>query len=153
MVKERKLQIGASNLSAREGEAESSPAKSGIRLAHKSNFVRTWSHQLLAPDMYQSPEAVNKNFRDIRTTATWRPSEVMERDFTTTHKSTFLNPKDAKSPDPHPSLTTAEIAKLNEEERVRREAVENMVKTVKNTHGTVASMLKSVSFTYYFLVT
>eukprot|EP01031_Cornospumella_fuschlensis_P031424 gene31424-37982_t len=148
MVKERKIQMGASNLSARDGSIERpldspSSSKSSIKFAQNSNFVRTWSHQLIAPEMYKPPKKDNKNFVDLRTTATWRPSEVKQRDFATTHKAEYLNPSEIKSPEHAPAPSSEEVEAQRAENKVRYDAVENMCKTVKSTHGTVGSMLKS----------
>lgn len=150
MVRERKLQMGATNMSARENSIERPPdspgsSKSSVKFAQNSKFVRTWSHQLIAPEMYKPPKKDTKNFVDLRTTATWRPAEVKLRDFATTHKAEYLNPSEISSPEHAPAPSTDEIEAERAEHKKRYDAVENMCKTVKTTHGTVGSMLKSVS--------
>lgn len=149
--------MGATNLSARDGSIEKpqdSPgsSKTSIKFAQNSSFVRTWSHQLIAPEMYKPPKKDEKNFVDLRTTATWRPSEVKQRDFTTTHKAEYLNPSEISSPEHAPAPSAEEVEAERAESQNQYKAVENMCKTVKTTHGTVGSMLKSVSIYSVFCV-
>jgi hypothetical protein len=140
MVKERKPQTGASNLNS----SRLTSTKNG-KPANESNFVRTLSHRVIASEKHAKPNTTNKKERTIKGAATWGPSEVYERDFTSTHHASYLNPIGIAD-DPHKfrSLTTEQIATQNEENRIRRMAVENMVKIAKSTHGTMASMLRSV---------
>lgn len=147
MVKERKLQSGVSNAPTPRDEAKGGPGSpGGVLFAGKSKFVRTWSHQLIAPEMYKKPDTGNKREVQIKTTATWRPNEVGTRDFTTTHKDTYLNPASIPVVDyGFKESSSEEIAAKNTELKMRQRAVDSMCKLVKSTHGTMAAMLRSVS--------
>lgn len=149
MVKERKHQMGATNLSARAettGPPPGTGQKPGILYATNSSFVRTWSHQLIAPEMYKPPDTGPKGDRRMKVTATWKPGEVANRDFTTTHKGTYRDPRTIQMKEHHDvELSSEDIAALNAAKRERENAVTTICQVVKNTHGTVGSLLRSVS--------
>jgi len=125
MVKERRAQTGATNLSAK-GES----SRSQSRGVSTGNLMNTNGSASLSTSSL---------------TATWKPANVPARDFLTIHKETFQNPKEYKDSLPLPR-TTLQIAEEKLKLQKELEAIDSLCKVVRTTHGTVGSMLRSVSF-------
>lgn len=134
-ARERKANHGTTNLTAR------SERGSIIR----KEFVRSWTHKLISPDVHQPTSAAVDSDHVYTNTATWRPVPLVERSFTTTHSSSYLNPKDQKQPVEHHDISEEELARQREVRADQVEAVEAMCKTAKAHFGTTASMMKVVS--------
>ena len=120
MVKlERKINHGSTNLSTSRSLSDfnnTSGSSSDLLIKPKtsnepSKFYRSWSHKLLAPDMYQ-PTISNTNYRFISKTATWNPAPLYERDFTTTFNTSYGDPRDKPQPIEHKDPTFEEMEEM-----------------------------------------
>jgi hypothetical protein len=135
MVKERKIQTGASNLSARG--PMSSPEKLATSLTHK----------LICPDEFPSSIGDPSKARIIKDSATWRPAAIYSRKFESVAQASFKDPSTLKPP---PTLTHQKSSDEIFAERERSDAAEGgliqFVEFVKSRYGTTASMLRKVKF-------
>lgn len=140
MVRERKHQTGASNLSARtENTATVVSANDS-----KSTFTRAWAHTMIAPDEYKR-KALEETRRELKLSATWKPKEIYKRDYQTVHTESYTDFKDIKVEERFQPKSLEQIAAENARARKRQEAVDNMCHLVRNAYGTVATMLRTVS--------
>lgn len=126
MVKERKAQTGATNLTGGRGELTKTMGRGS------------------STGVLEAPKG-------MALTATWKPSKPPSRDFLTIHRETYQNPKEIKDMEP-PAKTTLQIAEENMRKQSEQEAVDNLCKLVRTTHGTVGSMLRSVSCINFVLL-
>jgi hypothetical protein len=142
MVKERKPQLGTSNLSARSQittDSEISVPKPVTK------FFRSPSHKLLAPEEYKVI-ANHTNERTITDMSTWGTSESMKRDFQTVHKSTYKDPRSqlTSSGGLPKHKTEKEVDQEIALEAKRDLAATKYHTLTKNMYGTTASMFKLV---------
>jgi hypothetical protein len=154
MVRERKPQTGATNLSARSASGKALlpvvpvAADTGGNSTASKVAVRSVAHKLLAPDLYKSTHKTNSEFDDLKITATWTPNDVYKRDFHTVYNDSFVDPKEVDNQTGrHGTMSTLEIAKQTVKRRDEVDSINNMCKLVRASYGTVASMLRSVSTT------
>lgn len=155
MGRERKVQTGSSNLSARMDNSTLSTTASSLNdfpdnSTSKSKYIsRTLTSKLLAPDLHHEKKSEKTITGPAKETATWKPAKVYERDFVTVHNDTFSDPLHRFDP-LHPPKSTFEIAEEAVKKKEEKEAVDNLCKLVRTTYGTVATMLRSVStMTHY----
>ena len=142
MVKERKAQFGATNLTGRSdisgGHVNEStgPAK----------FVRSWTHKLVSPDEYHVRDPNLEKARTIANTATWLPLKIHSRDFNSTSTASFRDPRTV--PVKVKKVRTAlEIEEHNALIASQRVSVTSMCKLATKCYGTTSAMLKSVNNT------
>ena len=135
MVKGRKVQSGSSNLNIQEGDQT---------IKAPTKFFRAPTHKLIAPDVYTLPTSTT-HVRSIESMATWGTSAVHNRDYQTTHTSTF------KDPSTYPEherkgvcLSSIEVQKDHEREAAFIKAMHKLCTLSKNTYGTTSALLKSV---------
>jgi hypothetical protein len=134
-LKERKVNTGATNLTAR------SERGSIIR----KDFYRSWTHKLISPEAHAPPAAAVGHAATYNKTATWRPVALYEREFTTTTTDSFQDPSTLKAPE-EPHAKSEEQLSMERKARSKQvEAVEAFCKTAKAHFGTTAAMLKAVS--------
>jgi hypothetical protein len=144
MVKSsRKVQAGVSNLNIQEVDQT---------LKAPTKFFRAPTHKLIAPDVYTLPKNT-AHVRMIESTATWGNSAIHNRDYQTTHTSTF------KDPSTYPEherkglwLSSIEVEKDHEKEAAFKKAMHKLCTLSKSTYGTTSALLKSV-LCYYNLNT
>ena len=134
-ARERKPNHGATNLTARSERGS----------IIKSEFYRSWTHKLISPDVHQSTSAPVDTDHVYKKSATWRPVDLVERNFTTTHSSSYLNPKDQTPLPDHRERSEEELAHERQVKEDQIEAVNALCKTAKAHFGTTASMMKVVS--------
>ncbi len=134
-ARDRKANHGATNLTAR------SERGSIIR----REFVRSWTHKLISPDVHQPTSAATDSEHIFTNTATWRPVPLVQPNFATTHSASYLNPKDQKQVVEHHERSEEELAHERQVRANQVEAVEALCKTAKAHFGTTASMMKVVS--------
>jgi hypothetical protein len=149
MGRERKVQTGSSNLSARMDNSTISTTASSLSdfpdsSLSKSKYVsKSLTSKLLAPDAHNHEKRSERSVGPAKETATWKPAKVYERDFLTVHKETFSDPGNRFDP-LHPPKSTFEIAEETLKKKEEKDAVDSLCKLVRTTYGTVASMLRSV---------
>jgi len=151
MVKqERKINHGMTNLSTSRSLSELNTTNqinnnnnSNNDESNKTKFYRSWSHKLLAPDMYQPPIS-HANYRCISKTATWNPAPLYERDFSTTFQTSFSDPRDKPPIYEHKELTFEELEQLQALTKKQKESMKVLTDEAKLLYGTTSSMLKSV---------
>ena len=153
MVKqERKINHGMTNLSTSRSLSElnttnqinnNNNSNNNNDESNKTKFYRSWSHKLLAPDMYQPPIS-HANYRYISKTATWNPAPLYERDFSTTFQSSFSDPRDKPPIYEHKELTFEELEQLQVLTKKQKESMKVLTDEAKLLYGTTSSMLKSV---------
>lgn len=152
MGRERKNQLGTSNLSARLDNSTLGSNSSTILTndfgapspAPTGSYVKTLTRSLLAPDSFQAATKTEKSEKK-KETATWKPAKIYERDFGTVHNESFTDPVNRRNPHLPTPKSTYEIAKEQIELREEKDAVDNLCKLIRTSYGTVASMLRSVS--------
>ena len=137
-TKERKVNSGATNLSARTVHSERGTVI-------KPDFVRSWTHKLISPDEYIPKEREIDSTHVYKNTATWRPVPILPREFKTVHTESYRNPKDVPKPFHFELQTPEEINRLKTIEDNKLHAVETLCRTAKAHFGTTASMMKAVS--------
>ena len=146
MVKDRKLQLGVSNLTSRSNHLPDVDIKdnSDIKKPQPTKFYRSPSHKLISPDIYQT--IADPTFvRAIANIATWKRAEVLKRDFTTTHKISFQNPSSIPKKNHDIFSTSFSQNDLQIEKRQRQEvSLRKFCATTKTTYGTIGEMLKLV---------
>lgn len=151
-MKERKAQMGCSNLSARsEGKGETLAPGSNTTVSGVPAFYRSWTHKLVSPDEYIMKDPNLTNARTIKLTATWLPKDVAERSFDTVHSSSYINPKDMPVRQ-RVTHTIKEIDELNENREVQRKSVDNLCRVARKMYGTSQAMMKKVSFQYFTML-
>lgn len=130
MVKERKIQSGATNISARDGTL------------HKlGDFHRSPSHKLIAPGVYKPPTN-NELVRDISITAVWKKDcKPVDSDFHTVHTDSFRDP--STIPPRHFKIkslaeTEAEVVQVKRQDQ----AMDKFLRMSKKVYGTTAGMFK-----------
>jgi hypothetical protein len=139
MVKDRKAQFGATNLSARSD----SSASNGHNTSKPVNFTRSWTHKLISPDVYQQKDNNPDNTREIANTATWLPLAIHNRDFNSTTTSSYVDPR--KIPvKVRKILSSKEIEEGNIRAEAQGESIEALSKLARKSYGTTGAMLKSV---------
>jgi len=132
--KERSIR-GTTNLSARSDGKD--------KTAGPQEFYRSWTHKLISPDVYNPPEKPPDPEYIYKKTATWRPVNVYEREYTTTAKDSYNNPEDRPAIlDPH-SKSSEQIAKEEHTKKSQNKALEALVNVAKIHYGTTASMMKA----------
>ena len=137
MVKERKAQTGATNLSARSEIL--STKKDTVPVA----FTRSWTHKLISPDVYQPKDTDHSNDRKIENTATWLPLAIHRRDFNSTTSTSYSDPRTVPVK-VRKIRTTKEIEDDDARAAKQRESVEALSKLARKCYGTTGAMLKSV---------
>lgn len=152
MGRERKNQLGTSNLSSR---LENSSLGSGSTIktnelpspspAAHTKLTKSLTRSLIAPDDYQESTKKEKG-EYFNRTATWKPAPIYERDFKTDYSNSFNDPKHYTEP-LAPPKSTYEIAEEQLRVKAQRSALDNLCKLIRSTYGTVATMLRSVSQT------
>ena len=160
MVKqERKINHGMTNLSTSRSLSELNTTSNHINNntdnnndnnnneSNKTKFFRSWTHKLLAPDMYQPPISHAK-YRYISKTATWNPAPLYERDFSTTFQTSFSDPRDKPPIYEHKELTFEELEQLQALTKKQKESMKVLTDEAKLLYGTTSSMLKSVRREY-----
>jgi hypothetical protein len=158
MVKqERKINHGMTNLGTSRSLSElnttqinnnnNSTDKINNDESNKTKFYRSWTHKLLAPDMYQPPIS-HANYRYISKTATWNPAPLYERDFSTTFQTSFSDPRDKPPIYEHKELTFEELEQLQALTKKQKESMKVLTDEAKLLYGTTSSMLKSVRRVY-----
>lgn len=143
MIRERSVQHGASNISARadQQKVRASPL---LNSQEPTQFYRSWTHKLVSPDVYTPPDADRTKKRNIRETATWRSVQVHRRTFLTTHAASYKDPKVQKPPpEPH-EISLAEVKAKEEKQLKEIDAMLTLTKMAKKHFGTTAAMLKPV---------
>jgi hypothetical protein len=136
MVKDRKAQFGATNLSARSDNSNGN-------LSKPVNFTRSWTHKLISPDVYQQKDSNLDNTREIANTATWLPLAIHNRDFNSTTSSSYVDP--CKIPvKVRKILSLKDIEERNKRAEAQGESIEALSKLAKKSYGTTGAMLKSV---------
>lgn len=154
MGRERKNQLGTSNLSARI-ENSSLGSSSTIKTndistnnpPSPSSFTKvtkSLTRSLIAPDDYVDPNKKTKRV-SVNKTATWKPAAIYERDFSTDHTSSFTDPKRYVEP-LAPAKSTYEIAEEQLQVKAQKGALDDLCKLIRTTYGTAATMMRSVSF-------
>jgi hypothetical protein len=142
-LKERKVNTGATNLTAR------SERGSIIR----KDFYRSWTHKLISPEAHVAPAQAVDQGRTYNKTATWRPVALYERNFTTTTSESFQDPSTQKAPEEPHAKSEEELTSERKARGKQVEAVEAFCKTAKAHFGTTAAMLKAVSLMHACLYT
>lgn len=144
MVKERKLQTGSSNLSAR-GSCDMSMSKT-MPGSNKKLFQKSYTHKLICPDEYPPAVRSGTHDRHIEKSAIWRPADLYRRDFQTIHRASFLDPQKQKPPtEMAAEKSLAEIDGANRLREKQVTALEQLVLFTKEHYGTSAAMMKRVS--------
>lgn len=170
MGKERKPQTGATNLSARippplspsgQHPTQQQPQTQGENDGHNQavassssaelvngvpKIQRGIAHKLLAPDLYKTANK-ETHYAKLKVTATWTPLGIYKRDFETTHADDYRDPNNVPTVEHH-SKTTLDIATEAIKEQDEVDAINNMCKLVRTSYGTVATMLRSVSWPF-----
>ena len=137
MGKERKLQTGASNLSARG--LGNSPEKLATSLTHK----------LICPDEFPVAAGDHSKTRVIKDSATWRPAAIFDRKFESVSSASYKNPATQSLPKQLLQRTSAEIFAERKDEEEAVSGLITFVEFVKSRYGTTASMLKKVYFKHF----
>jgi hypothetical protein len=139
MVKGRRIQAGASNLSARDQEKTVS-----------TTFFRAPTHKLISPDDYK-PTVTAPHVRAVDQMATWGKSTAHTRDYLTTHNQTFQDPSSYPE---NLHRSRYKTFKEVEEDRIKNADYENAMKKLcalsRKKFGTTSAMLKSV-YIYFFI--
>lgn len=141
MVKGRRIQAGASNLSARDQEK-----------TVPTTFFRAPTHKLISPDDYKPTVGV-ANVRAVDNMATWGKSNAHTRDYQTTHKHTFQDPSSYPE-----NLHRSHYKTLKEveEDKIKNADYENAMKKLcalsRKKFGTTSAMLKSVNFVVFLII-
>lgn len=141
MSKERKVQHGTSNVSARSGQSSSRTPPFPVTTG-PTKFYRSWTHKLVSPDVYNPPQGNRENDRAIRQTATWKQADVYNRNFSTTHGDSYRVPTTLKPPPEPIPFSSAEMEAARKKSDEQHEALEQMTKMAKAHFGTTAGMLK-----------
>jgi hypothetical protein len=130
MVKERKIQAGTTNLSARDA----APHKLG-------DFFRSPSHKLIAPGSYQPPTN-NALVRSIGITAVWKKDcKPYEQNFGTIQSDSYIDP--STIPPRHFQIKTlAETEAELSKEKQQAQTMDKFLLMSKKVYGTTAGMFK-----------
>ncbi len=139
MVKERKAQTGATNLSARSDTNQNEKSNAG-----PSKFFRSWTHKLVSPDEYHARDPNLDKVREISNTATWLPLKIHSRDFNSTSSASFRDPRTI----PVKQKKVRTIQEIEEDDKRladQRESVTSLCKLATRAYGTTAAMMKSAS--------
>ena len=142
--KERKVNHGVTNL-VNTTRSDVNNNNNDINTSYKQpqQYTRSWTHKLLAPDMYQ-PTMVLDHVREIKNTATWKPVPIYQRDFSTIASESYIDPKDRPPPYEHHTVTSEEVKRNNTIKQEQKESMQVLCDEAKLLFGTTASMLKSV---------
>lgn len=149
MVKqERKVNHGITNLTTSRSLTDLTINNNSNNNNNNNNepttkFYRSWTHKLLSPDMYQ-PTISNTKYRYISKTATWNPAPLYERDFSTTFRTSYSDPRDKPQPVIHGELSVEEMEALQALTKKQKESMKVLTNEAKSMYGTTSSMLKSV---------
>lgn len=122
MVKERKAQTGATNLSARSGTSISLSSQNS---ASTGKLTREWAHTMIAPEDYKK-KSEEPSANQLKLMATWKPVEMYKRDFSTTHKEDYRLHEDEPTHKMAAAKSTEQIAAENLEKRDQEAAVDTM---------------------------
>lgn len=149
MVKERKLIVGTTNMTSTI--LEKNISNTGEK--KPKNFYRSWSHKLISPDEYVSTNNKSDRVRNIENLATWRKGDVYKREFATISKESYIHPNDMDSKEYFHERSYEEVQADHQHKLRQKNALETFCALTKLRYGTTASMLKSVSVLFFYLVT
>jgi hypothetical protein len=151
MVRERKNQLGSSNLSARLDNTSFGSNTSTIQSneflqpvkSPTGTFIKSLTNSLIAPDVFNNTSTLSKAGKK-KETATWKPAPIYERDYETVHRTAFTDPHTRVDHRPPSPKSTYEIAEENIALQEEKVAVDNLCKLIRSTYGTCATMVRSV---------
>lgn len=173
MKRERKNQLGTSNLSARGGgdsvslPSNSSTLATSASLASLTNKLsetkepREKSREREREKGGSSPPVSRGPRKPVHDplslslpqegpgeskgkTATWKPAPIHQRDFLTTHSQSFTDPLTRENCGPASPKSTLQIAEEAIQSREEKAAVDDLCKLIRTSYGTVGAMLRTV---------
>lgn len=147
--KERKVNHGVTNLintsrSDISNNNNNNDTNSTSSKQQPKKYTRSWTHKLLAPDMYQPPIVLD-HVREIKNTATWKPVPIYQRNFNTITSESYIDPKERPPIHELHEITSEEIQRINTLKNEQKESMQVLCDEAKLLFGTTASMLKSVT--------